>query len=94
LQRGLTIDTKPFHHIDVVGRTLIDRETIQVADLQTENDEYPEGSDGARRFGFRTILAVPLLRGAEAIGVIVIRRTEARLFGDRHFSSKPSPTKP
>src|SRR5262249_54878377 len=50
------------------------------ADLQTETTEYPEGSDFARRLGFRAALAVPLMRADEPIGVITIRRTDARPF--------------
>jgi hypothetical protein len=36
--------------------------------LQAEGDEYPEGSDFARRLGHRTILAVPLIGAGPAIG--------------------------
>ena len=39
----------------------------------------------ARSYGFRTTLNVPLLRGAEAIGAIAIRRTEVRPFTDRQI---------
>jgi signal transduction histidine kinase len=53
--------------------------------LQAETDEYPEGSDLARRLGFRTILAVPLIRASKAIGVIGIRRTEVRPFTNRQI---------
>ena len=67
------------------ARAVLDRRTIHVADLQAETDEYPEGSEFARRLGFRTILAVPLMRAGEAIGVITIRRTEARPFTDRQI---------
>src|SRR5215468_6129113 len=69
----------------VVGRAVLDRRTIHVADLQAEVDEYPESSVLARSYGFRTVLNVPLLRGAEAIGTIAIRRTEARPFTDRQI---------
>src|SRR5499427_5940465 len=68
------------------GRAVLDRQTIQVADLQAETDEYPEGSDNARRLGFRTNLTVPLIRAGLAIGVISIRRTEARLFSDKQVA--------
>src|SRR5262245_33284738 len=70
----------------VNGRAVLDRETLHVADLQVETDEYPEGSEIARRLGFRTILVVPLLRAGEAIGVIALRRTEARLFSDKQVA--------
>src|SRR5262245_60894683 len=68
-----------------IGRAVLDRRTIHIADLQAETDEYPEGSDRARCLGFRTILAVPLIRAGEAIGVIAIRRTEVRPFTDRQI---------
>src|SRR3989441_10951499 len=40
-------------------------------------------SEFARPRGFRTRLGVPLLRGAEVLGTITIRRSEVRLFTDR-----------
>src|SRR5262249_27499062 len=52
-----------------LGRAVLDRRTIHVVDLQAELEEYSEGSDIARSLGFRTILAVPLIRGGAAIGV-------------------------
>ena len=67
------------------GRAVLDRRTIHVPDLQAEVDEYPESSVLARSYGFRTVLNVPLLRGAEAIGTISIRRTEVRPFTDRQI---------
>ena len=67
------------------GRAALDRQTIHVADLQVETDEYPEGSERARRLGFHTILAVPLMRAGEAIGTITIRRSEIRPFTDRQI---------
>src|SRR5215510_9946041 len=68
------------------ARAVLDRRTIHVSDLQAETEEYPEGSDRARRLGFRTILAVPLIRADEAIGAIAIRRSEVRPFTDRQIT--------
>src|SRR5262245_2807488 len=65
------------------GRAVLDQQTIQVLDLQAETDEYPEGSELARRLGHRTVLAVPLIHAGTAIGSISMRRTEARPFTDR-----------
>jgi GAF domain-containing protein len=65
----------------VVGRAVLERRTIHVADLQAELDEYPEG----RRVGIRAILVVPLIREQEAIGAITIRRMEVRPFTDRQI---------
>ena len=64
---------------------MLDRRTIQVADVQAETGEYPVGSANARRLGHRTLLAIPLMRAGEAIGVIGIRRTEVRPFTDRQI---------
>ncbi|HKD38659.1 MAG TPA: GAF domain-containing protein, partial [Myxococcaceae bacterium] len=63
----------------------MDKQSIHVADLQAETDEYPEGSELARRYGYRTILVVPLMRAGEGIGAITIRRAEVRPFTDRQI---------
>jgi two-component system, NtrC family, sensor kinase len=75
----------PFTRGSVIARAIIDKETIHVADLQAETDEYPEGSELARRYGHRSILVVPLMRVGEAIGAIAIRRAEVRPFADRQI---------
>src|SRR5262245_37771758 len=69
----------------VMGRAVLERRTLQVADLQAESDDYPEGSNFAQRLGFRTQLAVPLMRTGEAKGLIAIRRSEVRPFSDRQI---------
>jgi class 3 adenylate cyclase/putative methionine-R-sulfoxide reductase with GAF domain len=67
----------------VIGRAFIDRTPVHVHDLQASAHEFPDGSKAALRLGHRTNLGVPLLRQGEAIGVIGIRRTEAKPFTDR-----------
>jgi signal transduction histidine kinase len=78
-------DTLPLTREVVTGRAVLDRRTVHVADMQAEADEFPDGSSRARHLGHRTILAVPLMRVDEAIGVIAIRRTEVRPFTDRQI---------
>src|SRR5262249_12052201 len=68
------------------GQSVLDGRTIHVADLQTETDLFPEGSQIARQLGHRTNLSVPLMRDGIAIGTINLRRTEARLFSDRQVA--------
>jgi GAF domain-containing protein/anti-sigma regulatory factor (Ser/Thr protein kinase) len=80
------VSTLPLTRESPIARAVIDRRTIHIADLQAETDEYPVGSDNARRFGFRTLLNVPLVRAGEAIGAIAIRRTEVRLFSDKQIA--------
>src|SRR5215510_16216179 len=69
----------------VMGRAVLDRAIIHVTDLQAETEEYPEGTEIARRDGHRTLLGVPLICAREAIGVIFVRRTAVRPFTDRQI---------
>src|SRR5262245_14570490 len=78
--RGLSV---PVVRGTVGGRTVLDRTTVHVADLQAEVAEFPEGSTAARVRGHRTILSVPLLREGAAIGAIHLRRTEVQPFTDK-----------
>src|SRR5262249_36131072 len=70
----------------VVGRSVIERQTIHISDLSSETEEYPEGSAYAREFGYRAAVSVPLLKEDVAIGAIAARRTEARLFTERQVA--------
>jgi signal transduction histidine kinase len=69
----------------VVGRSALDRQTVQVTDLQAEVDEFPEGSASARQFGHRSIVSVPLLREGVPIGAITLRRTEVQPFTEKQI---------
>jgi GAF domain-containing protein len=66
----------------VNGRAVLEARTVHIADLQSEGDDYPEGSENAQKTGHRTILAVPLLRDGVAIGSIGLRRTTIQLFSE------------
>jgi signal transduction histidine kinase len=69
----------------VTGRAFVDRVPVHVHDLQASVHEFPEGSKMALRLGHRTILAVPLLTEDEAIGALMIRRTEVKPFTDKQI---------
>jgi two-component system, NtrC family, sensor kinase len=68
------------------ARAALEARTIHVVDLQAEVNEYPEGSASARRYDFRAVLCVPLIRAGGAIGVIAIRRSAARPFTERQVA--------
>jgi GAF domain-containing protein len=68
------------------GRAILSGQTVHVTDMQTETAEFPEGSENARRMGHRTVLSVPLMREGVAIGTIILRRTEIRLFSERQVA--------
>src|SRR5262249_8541392 len=53
---------------------------------QTEDAEFPESGVNARRWGFRSILCVPLMREGVAIGTIALRRSEVQLFTERQVA--------
>jgi GAF domain-containing protein len=69
---------RPINRNWVAGRAVVDRTTVQVADLQAATSDFPQGAADAKRYGHRTTLATPLLRKGNPIGVIVIRRTAVR----------------
>jgi signal transduction histidine kinase len=71
----------------VLGRALIDREVVHVVDLAAAPiAEYPLARELQKRFGHRSIVAVPLMREERAIGVIGLWRFEVRPFEEKHIS--------
>jgi GAF domain-containing protein/anti-sigma regulatory factor (Ser/Thr protein kinase) len=76
---------RPINRAWVAGRSVADRATVQVPDLQAAEAEFPEGATFAKEHGHRTTLATPLLREGSAIGAILIRRTEVSPFSDRQI---------
>src|SRR5215470_19171279 len=69
----------------VGGRAVLDRAPVHVHDV-SQAEEFPEGREFGRTIGFKTILAVPLLRGDTAIGVVTIRRVEVHPFTDKQIA--------
>src|SRR5262245_700906 len=67
-----------------IGRAVLDKQTINVGDVQSATNEYPEGSELAKGL-MGTILAVPLIHAGKAVGGISIRRAEVRAFTDRQI---------
>src|SRR4030095_4574486 len=70
----------------VGGRSVLEQEPVQVADVQAEVDAFPEASANARQLGFRTILCVPLMRRGQAIGTLQLGRTEVAAFSDKQIA--------
>jgi GAF domain-containing protein/DNA-binding response OmpR family regulator len=65
----------------VSGRCILARAPIQVADVLIEPG-YPL-NDAARAGDYRSVLAVPMLQGAQAIGSIAVLRQESGAFSDK-----------
>jgi two-component system NtrC family sensor kinase len=70
----------------VAGRTVVDRRPVHVHDLPAASDEFPLGSDIARRLKQRTVLGLPLLRDEQAIGCLFLRRTVVRPFSEKQIA--------
>jgi GAF domain-containing protein len=80
------IESVPFVRGSVLGRSALDKHIVHIGDIQSQAGEFPVTSEYARRLGFRTGLYVPLIREGVAIGVIALRRIEARLFTERQVA--------
>src|SRR5262249_20898056 len=68
----------------ILGRAVRDRETVHVHDLASAEAEFPNVL-GLRR-GVRTVLATPLLREGNPIGVIHIRRMKVQPFSEKQIA--------
>jgi len=79
-------DTTPLDRSTAMGRAVVERRTVHIHDMAAEREhEFRTGKDLANRFGFRTVLARPLLREGVATGAILIRRSEVMPFSDRYI---------
>jgi len=67
----------------VLGRTLLERRPVQVLDVAADPDYSLQ--EAQRKFGFRTVLAVPMLREGNPVGAIVLMRLTVRAFTDRQI---------
>jgi GAF domain-containing protein len=83
---GTEAETWPITPGLVMGRAVLNRELIQVHDLRTASEEFPEGYQSSLLIGHRTIIAVPLIRKGEAVGVLTLRRSEVKPFTDKQIT--------
>ena len=67
----------------VAGRTLLERKTVHVHDIQADSDYNLSGLVALG--GYRTMLGVPMLRQGDPIGVIALVQTAVRPFTDRQI---------
>jgi two-component system, NtrC family, sensor kinase len=67
----------------VLGRTVLERQPIQVADVLADPDYSLQ--EVQKKVGFRTVLGVPLMREGNPIGAIVLMRLTVRPFTDKQI---------
>jgi GAF domain-containing protein len=63
------------------GRALLESRTVHIADVRSDPDYT--FSEAIEKGGFKTILAVPMLRERKAIGVLALTRIDMRPFTDK-----------
>jgi len=81
---GSPIGTEsPLNRGSVHGRAMVNREVVYVHDFLEVAADFPEGR--APQWGYRTMLAAPLIFQGTAIGAIGIRRLEVQPFTDKQI---------
>jgi GAF domain-containing protein/DNA-binding response OmpR family regulator len=71
----------PLRTSSIAGRAFLERRCVHVEDVVPLLDtEYPDVRELQARNGFRTVLAVPMLRDGQSIGVIALLRNQVRPF--------------
>src|SRR5262249_5439544 len=71
----------PWRNATVLGRVVATKRAVHVADMALEEPETPICKFG----GARTLLAVPMLKENEPIGVLGIYRQQVRPFTDKQI---------
>jgi signal transduction histidine kinase len=71
---------RPLDASTYIGRAILERRMVHVADMA--DPAAPQSATGTQRFGFRSQLSVPMLRGGEPVGGITIVRRQPGLFSD------------
>ncbi len=85
----VTLDKWPISRNWTAGRAFVDQKPVHVHDmLSGEGAEFPDARAMGQSTGstIHTVLSVPLLRGNESIGAILLRRTEVRPFNEKQIN--------
>jgi signal transduction histidine kinase len=64
------------------GRAVLDRTVVQTIDVGRDPEAGDRALELARILGFRSVISVPMLREARAIGVLLVARAAAEPFDD------------
>ena len=76
-------DELPLRRTSVVGRAFLERRLLHVEDVVPLIDtDYPDVRELQARHGFRTVLAVPMMREGQPIGAIALLRRWVQPFAE------------
>jgi len=67
-------------------RAMSERRVLQVLDMQSEDNPSSASLRTAAAIGHRAVIAVPLIRQTEPIGVLIVSRRDARGFGEKEVA--------
>jgi transcriptional regulator with GAF, ATPase, and Fis domain len=88
---NISPELRAFHELNPItpgrgscaGRAALERRTVHILDARTD----PEYTFGGRQVDpYRTLIAIPMLRGDELLGVINVVRYEVRAFSDSEIA--------
>jgi GAF domain-containing protein len=86
---AVALDKWPISRNWTAGRAFVDQKPVHVHDmLSGDGAEFPDARAMGQSTGstIHTVLSVPLLRGNESIGAILLRRTEVRPFNEKQIN--------
>jgi len=79
-------DRFPLDRQNVMGRAIIERQTVHVPDVAAlAPDEFTLTQEGAVQMGFQAIVATPMMREGSAIGALLLRKPEPGPFTSRQI---------
>jgi GAF domain-containing protein/DNA-binding response OmpR family regulator len=74
-------ETLPAATTSVVGRAFVEGTTVHIEDVRALiATDFPDAREMQQRHGYRTVLAVPMLREGASIGVLSVLRTQVDPF--------------
>ncbi len=77
----------PILRTTINGRAVLECRTVHVEDvLPLLDSEYPDARENQRIYGFRSSLAVPLLREGRAVGTLYLWRREPQRFTNEQIA--------
>jgi PAS domain S-box-containing protein len=80
-------DVLPLDRSYMAGRAAVTGQTVHLEDVvPLLESEFTGARENQEKFGFRTFLAVPLLRNKKVIGVIAASRRVVRRFSDKQVA--------
>jgi signal transduction histidine kinase/putative methionine-R-sulfoxide reductase with GAF domain len=80
-------DVVPLDRSYIAGRAAVTGQTVHLEDVvPLLESEFAGARENQEKFGFRTFLAVPLLRDRKPIGVIAASRRVVRRFSDKQVA--------